>query len=192
MFGKEKRGFHRSRGNLRLGLAPQEAALLVSLMDSMTELVGPTTEPVGDPLEQLQDIDEALDPPQDPALRRLFPDAYRDDDEAAADFRRYTEGGLRRLKSDRLSVSRELISDLVSATGPEDQAVGVEISQDNVPALMGALNDTRLVLGSRLDIVDDEQQVGQLWDPDDPRHQQFEIYQWLTWLQATLLDAVAK
>ena len=33
--------------------------------------------------------------PEDPVLARLFPTAYPDDEEAAAEFRRFTEGGLR-------------------------------------------------------------------------------------------------
>lgn len=192
MFGSDKRGFYRSRKVLRLGLAPQEAALLISLIDSMTELLGPTTEPTGDPLEQLQSLGEQTAPPEDPALQRLFPDAYRDDDDAAADFRRYTEEGLRRLKADRLVTSRMVLSEAIPAEADAGRVVGIDVSRDKIPALLGALNDMRLVLGSRLDIVDDEQEVTLLWDPDDPRHQQFEIYQWLTWLQATLLDAIAK
>jgi hypothetical protein len=192
MFGGDKRGFHRSRGSLRLGLAPQEAALMVSLIDSMTELLGPVTEPAGDPLEQLQNLGEQSAPPDDPALLRLFPDAYRDDDDAAADFRRYTEDGLRRLKTDRLTESRAVLVELMPANVAEDRVVAAEVTKDKIPALLGALNDMRLVLGSRLDIVADEQDVTEWWDPDDPRHQQFEIYQWLTWLQATLLDAIAK
>jgi len=173
-------------------LAPQEAALLVSLIDSMTELLGPVAEPAGDPLEQLQNLGEQSAPPDDPALLRLFPDAYRDDDDAAADFRRYTEDGLRRLKTDRLTESRAVLVELMPANVAEDRVVANEVTKDKIPALLGALNDMRLVLGSRLDIVADEQDVTEWWDPDDPRHQQFEIYQWLTWLQATLLDAIAK
>ena len=192
MFGSNKRGFYRSRGSLRLGLTPQEAVLLISLIDSMTELLGPTAEPTGDPLEQLQNLGEQAAPPADPALLRLFPDAYRDDEDAAADFRRYTESGLRRLKADRLVVTRAVLAELTTPDVAEDRAAVADITRDKIPALLGALNDMRLVLGSRLDITDDEQDVTEFWDPDDPRHQQFEIYQWLTWLQATLLDAIAK
>lgn len=192
MFGSNKRGFYRTRGSLRLGLTPQEAVLLISLIDSMAELLGPTTEPTGDPLEQLQNLGEQAAPPADPALLRLFPDAYRDDEDAAADFRRYTESGLRRLKADRLVVTRVVLAELTTPEVSEDRPAVTDITRDKIPALLGALNDMRLVLGSRLDITDDEQEVTEFWDPDDPRRQQFEIYQWLTWLQATLLDAIAK
>ncbi|MCH9718762.1 MAG: DUF2017 domain-containing protein [Actinomycetia bacterium] len=192
MFGSNKRGFYRTRGSLRLGLTPQEAVLLISLIDSMAELLGPTTEPTGDPLEQLQNLGEQAAPPADPALLRLFPDAYRDDEDAAADFRRYTESGLRRLKADRLVVTRVVLAELTTPEVSEDRPAVTDITRDKIPALLGALNDMRLVLGSRLDITDDEQEVTKFWDPDDPRRQQFEIYQWLTWLQATFLDAIAK
>ena len=38
--------------------------------------------------------------PEDPVLQRLFPSAYPDDEEAASEFRRYTEGTLRDGKAD--------------------------------------------------------------------------------------------
>ena len=43
----------------------------------MLDFSGPTTEP------------------EDPVLARLFPTAYPEDEEAAAEFRRFTEGALR-------------------------------------------------------------------------------------------------
>ena len=89
-------------------------------------------------------------------------------------------------------VARAVLAELTTPEVMEDRAAVTDITRDKIPDLLGSLNDMRLVLGSRLDITDDEQNVTEFWDPDDPRHQQFEIYQWLTWLQATLLDAIAK
>ena len=45
---------------------------------------------------------EPLPPPTDPAVRRLLPDASRDDPQVAAEFRRLTEDDLRAGKIARL------------------------------------------------------------------------------------------
>ena len=50
----------------------------------------------------------------------------------------------------------------------------------------------RLVLGSRLDITEDREDIGFDWDADDPRRHQYDVYQWLTWLQSTLLEVIVE
>ena len=57
-------------------LTPMERRLLATLLAQYDELVH----------DQLDESDLS----GDPALARLFPNAYPDDDEAAAEFRRYT------------------------------------------------------------------------------------------------------
>ena len=47
--------------------------------------------------------------PADPALARLLPSAHRDDDEVAAEFRRYTEQGLRARKRAGLELARQTL-----------------------------------------------------------------------------------
>ena len=53
-----------------------------------------------------------VETPRDPALLRLLPDGYRNDDDAAGEFRRLTESGLRATK--RAALQR-LVDDLTSA-----------------------------------------------------------------------------
>lgn len=120
---------------------------------------------------------------------RLFPQAYRDDDEAAAEFRRFTERGLRQLKSQRLAAMQAVLDDMAAAD-PEADDVRRPVSPQEAEVFLGGLNDLRLVLGSRLGIVDDDQDVAADWSADDPRTHQYDIYQWLSWLQATLLEAM--
>ena len=79
-------------------------------------------------------------------LARLFPDAYPDDQEAAAEFRRYTESGLRESKQ---SNARTALATL-DAPGTEHRLTDVEVQ-----AWLGALNDLRLALGTRLDVTED-------------------------------------
>ncbi|WP_147796125.1 DUF2017 family protein [Cellulomonas sp. Y8] len=118
-----------------------------------------------------------LDPlpaPDDPAVHRLLPDASRDDDAVAAEFRRLTEDDLRQQKIDRLAVLFDALT--VEALGhgvdePTDddhphrrrrprgrhEAVAVvRVTKEQAPALAATLTDVRLVLGERLGVVDEE------------------------------------
>ncbi len=84
-------GFHRTlTGRIVLRVDEVEKGLLLLLLDQLVEFVAPDDpDPDADPLERLVGMDGSVDAPDDPALARLLPDAYTDDDEAAADFRRF-------------------------------------------------------------------------------------------------------
>ena len=56
-------------------------------------------------------------------------------------------------------------------------------------AWMTALNDVRLVLGTRLGIEDDED--GADVPEDDPRAPAFALYHYLGWLVSQVVDALA-
>ena len=58
------------------------------------------------------------------------------------------------------------------------------LEPDDVQAWLAVLNDVRLVLGTRLEITEDD------WDvtPDDPRAGAYNVYAWLTHLQGDLVD----
>ena len=51
------------------------------------------------------------------------------------------------------------------------------------------MNDLRLVLGERLGVAQDLYENGM--DLDDPHAVELSIYGWLTWLQGTVVDALA-
>ena len=53
-------------------------------------------------------------------------------------------------------------------------------------AWLGVLNDTRLVLGTRLGVTEDEREL----NPADPQAGAYAMYQWLTWLQGDLVEAL--
>jgi hypothetical protein len=119
--------------------------------------------------------------PEDPVLARLLPDGYRDDAEAAGDFRRYTEQDLR---SGKVATARTVL-----ATLPEDGG-HILLSADDAQAWLRAINDVRLALGVRLSITEDfQERMGQP-EPDDPRSAYFWVYDWLTYLQETLVRAL--
>jgi hypothetical protein len=120
-------------------------------------------------------------PPDDPVLARLLPDAYADDAEAAGDFRRFTEQELRNGKA---AAARTVL-----ATLPEDGG-RVRLSEEEAQVWLRALNDVRLALGVRLSITEDFDARAADLDPADPRSAYMWIYDWLTFLQETLVRAL--
>jgi hypothetical protein len=122
---------------------------------------------------------------RDPALDRLLPTANRQDDEAAAEFRRLTETGLRQRKAAVLAQAAGLLRQ-------EDKVV---LDEGQARAVLTALTDVRLVLGERMGLRTDsdldalEAAVGGL-DPDDPLAYALAVYDFLTWLQETLASAM--
>ncbi|PIE27088.1 MAG: hypothetical protein CSA58_06140 [Micrococcales bacterium] len=83
-------------------------------------------------------------PPRDPALARLLPDGRRDDPQAAAEFRRLTQAGVRDSKLAALVRAAECMTE------------GGRISPADAGQLVRALTDVRLVLAQRLGIENDD------------------------------------
>jgi hypothetical protein len=82
----------------------------------------------------------------DPALRRLFPPAYLDDPKAENEYHRL-------MREDLLEHHRAAL-DVMAATIDAD-----ELDEDQLTSWMGAINDLRLVLGTKLDVSEDEVQL---------------------------------
>ncbi|MFC3493843.1 DUF2017 domain-containing protein [Glycomyces rhizosphaerae] len=180
-----------------------EAGLLRAYAEQMLELIDAREGTAGGDAEDL--IASAFhegptERPEDPALARLFPDAYTDPDvdlgngidtvAASAEFRRYTENDLRaRKRDDAKAVIRAL-----EALAPEGRKrEAVHLKPDECRQWLGALNDLRLVIASRLEIHVDED-FDELMDlPDeDPRSPLVLTYGWLTTLQDTLIEAMTR
>lgn len=123
---------------------------------------------------------------RDPALERLLPAGNRTDDQASAEFRRLTEHGLRRRKARHL----ESAISALRAPGP-----AVELDERTAVDVVVALTDVRLVLGERLGLREDadvdrlEEELEDA-DADDPRAHAMAVYDFLTWLQETLVTAM--
>jgi hypothetical protein len=119
--------------------------------------------------------------PEDPALARLLPDAYGDDPQASAEFRRYTQADLQQGKR---AAAGTVLATLAPLTDRGGSAV---LDREQADAWLGCLNDLRLVLGVRLDVTEETD-----LDPpgDDPRGAALQLYGWLGWLQESLLSCV--
>lgn len=122
-------------------------------------------------------------PPEDPAMARLLPDGYRDDPAAAAELRRLTEPSLRDAKS---QAAQRLLDSLPGEGG------SFSLDLPTAEAWLGALNDVRLVLGTRLGVTEDtaENDAGGLRDGDDPVAVAYQVYCWLSVVQDELVSAV--
>lgn len=181
-------------GGAAVALDDVEISILRSLAVQLMELIGPGDEPAedADPLAALF-AEGPSKPPSDPALKRLFPDAYGDDSEelraAASDFRRYTENDLRaRKREDALVVVRVL--DSLSAEAAGEGGAVLKLTPDESRAWLGALNDLRLTIWTRLDVKDDDgEQLYRLPD-SDPRKPMVMAYLWLGALQESLVETL--
>ncbi|KIZ18736.1 DUF2017 domain-containing protein [Streptomyces natalensis] len=188
-------------GGAAVALDEVEISILRSLAVQLMELLGPGDEETGDEAEAkdpLADLfnDGPSEPPADPVLARLFPDAYGgpdlvpDDDvrAASAEFRRYTENDLRaRKRQDALALVRAL-----DALSPGiDQGAVLRLTSDECRQWVGALNDLRLAIGTRLEVTDEEDGGELLRLPDtDPRKPMVMAYLWLGGLQETLVESL--
>ena len=123
------------------------------------------------------ELRKILDSEQDdPSLRRLFPPAYERDDEAEDEYRR--------LMADELLEGRRAALRLVQETAARER-----LSAEELDAWLRALNDLRLVLGTRLDVTE-ETYVTEL-DPAHPQAYELSVYGYLSWLQEQLVAAAA-
>jgi Domain of unknown function (DUF2017) len=198
-----KRFRGRRRGGAHAEFEQAEARLIANLAAQVAELVADDTGAAGkdDPLADLVDLDGSGQPPEDPVLRRLLPDAYRDDEEGASDFRRFTERGLREGKAHNAQVVIEsLISggmaEPVAADAEADSGgtaqpvVEVELTAEAAQSWLRALTDIRLALATRLGIEQDDEERWASLAEDDPASYVHDIYDWLGFVQETLVQAV--
>ena len=110
----------------------------------------------------------------DPSLRRLFPPAYEDESR---------EREYRELTRANLLSGRERALEVLAETADRDL-----LTEEEADAWLRALNDLRLVLGTRLDVTEDLD-----WDavgPDHAHAQELALYAYLSWLQEQLVEAL--
>jgi Domain of unknown function (DUF2017) len=191
-------GFQRRRkGGAVAAFTGFEADLLRSLAAQLVELLrNEVAAPSAgdDPLEQLLDFSGPTTEPEDPVLARLFPTAYPDDPEAAGEFRRFTEGTLRDGKAQGAVRIIEALEEagLPAELDDESLMVDVELSKEEAVSWMRSFTDIRLALATRLGIEDDDEDRWMSLPDDDPRTHVYDIYQWVGYLQETLVAAVSR
>jgi hypothetical protein len=174
-----------------------EADLLRSLASQLIELLrneAAAPKHTTDPLEQLFDFSGPTTEPEDPVLARLFPTAYPDDEEAAGEFRRFTEGTLRDGKARNAGL---IIDQLEEAGLPQELEedglwIDVELDHEQAAAWMRSFTDIRLALATRLGVEEGDEDYWTSLPDDDPRTHVHDIYEWVGYLQETLVASLSR
>jgi hypothetical protein len=148
------------RGGFDVRMPPEERELLRSLGPQMRKIL---TRPA--PHEE-----------PDPAVERLFPVAYPTDEDRQTEYRLLVQGEL-------------LDSHLGALAVLEETADAERLDEDQLMAWMRAVNEVRLVLGTRLEITDDRADRSR--DRRDPRAPAFAVYDYLTGLQGEIIEALS-
>ncbi|MEX0428240.1 DUF2017 domain-containing protein [Nocardioides sp. DS6] len=172
-----------------------EADLLRSLAGQLVELLrneAAAPSESQDPLEAMFDFSGPTTEPDDPVLARLFPTAYREDEEAAAEFRRFTEGALRDGKA---NAAATIIDTLEEAGLPPELTedglvIDVELDHDEAETWLRSFTDIRLALATRLGIEEGDEDYWDSLPEEEQVAQVYGIYQWMGVLQETLVDAL--
>ena len=137
---------------IRVQLADSESYLLAGLIDDFAAML---------------DQAEATDP----AMQRLYPDGYTEDEDASAEFRELVAGDLTAARTGRLQACR---AELPDGSGT------ISLDEEAADRWLRVLNDLRLTLGVRLGVTEETE-----LDSADPVAN---IYHWLSAVQDLLVD----
>ena len=124
---------------------------------------------LADLVEQLRDV--LLVTTDDPMLRRLFPTGYHEDPDRDREYQQL--------------VHDELLAHRLAALATLEASVQAdELDEAGLTGWLTALNDLRLVLGTRLGVTEDS------YDDfaGDPG---MALYGWLTWVQGEIVEALS-
>ena len=112
----------------------------------------------------------------DPAVRRLFPTAYHEDAERDREYQQL--------------VRDELLERRLAALATVEETTFLdEVTEDQLTGWLTALNDLRLVLGTRLDVSEDDD--GEL-EENDPNAPALAVYDYLGFLLSEVVEALAE
>jgi Domain of unknown function (DUF2017) len=128
----------------------------------------------------LDELRALLTEPADPELvRRLFPVVHPDDPEREAEYQR--------LMRDELVASRlegiETVSSVLERSGRK-----VTLDEAQMVAFMQAVNGVRLVLGTLLDVTEDDDVIDREEVDDTP---EYHLYGYLSWVLDSSVQALS-
>jgi hypothetical protein len=173
---------------VQISLSGEEASALSALAAQVATLLADgaagAPSPETDPLEAMVGLTtEPVAAPDDPALRRLLPDAYADET-LSGEFRRLMDSELRRQKTEALDEVRRAVD------GTGESGLKLKLTLDQAETWLRALTDIRLVLGTRLDVTEDLEDRWANLTADDPMAPLLAAYEWLGWLQESVVLAL--
>jgi hypothetical protein len=166
-------------GNIVGGFTPVEADIIADLAAQVAGMLGGIAgSSDADPLFDAVGIGGSEEIDADPAIARLLPDAYGDDDDASRDFRKLTE---RSLASRKVANARVVIDTLARS---DDALV---LSPVEAQAWLRSLSDIRLTIAARLGIERDGDEGATDSDAALALH---DLYDWLGYVTELLLEAL--
>jgi len=115
-------------------------------------------------------------PTEDAGVARLFPPAYADDPERDAEYRRMVHEDLMAEHLEALQVMEETID-------------ARRLSGEQLTSWLGAVNDLRLVLGTRLNVTEETYQ--EEMDPASSETPAYALFLFLGWLEEQIVEALA-
>ena len=113
---------------------------------------------------------------EDPAMRRLYPAAYLDDPEAAAEFDGFVRDDL---TSQRIA-SIETMARTIDAR---------RVDEEELAAWLAAINDLRLILGVRLHVSEESEPEDFEGEPE--RQASYALYSYLSYLEEEIVQALS-
>ncbi len=115
-------------------------------------------------------------PTEDASVGRLFPPAYSDDAPANDEYARLMHD--------------DLLAERTAALDEFERTVDARrVTEDQLVAWMGSVNDLRLVLGTKLDVT--EEMYERPLTEDTPNASQLAIYHYLGWLEEQIVVALS-
>ncbi|MGX5695819.1 DUF2017 family protein [Agromyces soli] len=156
----------RSGEGVRLVLEAEEAMLLSELADQVDSVL-------------------LLGSDDDPALERLLPSAYPDDENAAREFERYTRGSL-------VDGKRQAAQSVRDATDVSDgrDLVEIELDESQAWGWLTFLTDLRLILAERVGLGDDGLDEGGSADDETRDDYLRAAYEWAGFVQGSMLEVL--
>jgi hypothetical protein len=163
----------RPDGTVAAHLEPHEVQMLRGLLDELRGILDEGTATGG----------AADGAAPSPVAERLLPDAYPDDAEASAEFRRFTASDLAEAKVANATTVEATLAE-ADARGAGRRGLLVVLDPTGAQAWLRTLNDLRLAISVPLRIDEADG-----WRDRAPR-ESASLYDWLTFAQGSLIEAV--
>ena len=175
-----RRGFTSSRRGVQLRLDAPEAEVLAEMLNQLDSWSAPVR--IRRPATTLwrRVRGRRLRPPRGSRHVAAVPGRLPGRPRGCGEFRRLHPG---RPAGAEVPTSADLAG-VWTGSPQRPTRSSVDLTDDEASGFLVTLNDLRLVLGVRLGIVADDQDVVRRLGDDDPGRATYAAYQWLTWLQA--------
>ena len=184
--------YRESTGLITASFTAVEAELISSLATQVAGLLGSVAARSDDPELAGTGIGGSTERDDDPAIARLLPNAYNDDDDASREFRQLTERGLASRKIDNAVALLHSLAPIAAATAglasdSDDDEQRIELDDPAALAWMRSLTDIRLTIAARLGLVDDDDVID---EDDEQAVVLLDVYSWLGAVAESLVQAV--